>query len=48
MVHVKNHSELFVSKEFEVLSDESLTMTAEVPKLLKDEIKGVETVSNAV
>ena len=48
VVHIKNHSELFVSKDFQILSNESLIMKAEMPKLLKDEMYGVETVSNAV
>ena len=48
VVHIKNHSKLFVSKDFQTLSNQSLIMEAEMPKLLKDEMNGVETVSNAV
>ena len=38
VVHVKNHSELFISKDSQSLSKDSFIMTSEIPKLLKNEM----------
>ena len=48
MVYLKNNSEFFISKDFQSLSEDSLLMTSEIPKLLVDDMETAKMVLNGV
>jgi len=48
VVYLKNNSEFFISKDFQSLSEDSLLMTSEIPKLLVDDMETAKMVLNGV
>ena len=48
VVYLKNNSEFFISKDFQSLSEDSLLMTSEIPKLLFDDMETAKMVLNGV
>ena len=48
VVYLKNNSEFFISKDFQSLSEDSLLMTSEIPKLLVDDMEKAKMVLNGV